>query len=79
MPILCLHQTRGDIGVIIEVKYATAPSELLKKSKEAILQIETNNYKEKFTRQDRMLHIYIYGITFCKKGCAVLLNELDKS
>src|SRR5574344_3154960 len=26
----------GDIGVIIEVKYATAPSELLKKSKEAI-------------------------------------------
>ena len=69
----------GDIGVIIEVKYATAPSELLKKSKEAILQIETNNYKEKFTRQDRMLHIYIYGITFCKKDCAVLLNELDKS
>lgn len=63
-----------DVGIVIEVKYASSIAGLEKACEEAIRQIEDKRYDERL-RNDGRTDILTYGIAFCRKRCKVKLGR----
>ena len=63
----------GDMGIIIEVKYAH-DGDLGRACKEALKQIEYTKYADDL-EDDGIENILKYGIACCKKRCKVMLAE----
>jgi hypothetical protein len=61
--------------MIIELKVAKEMDELDKKCDEALRQIQSQKYEEKYRRDGYESFIH-YGIAFCRKRCKV---KTDKS
>ncbi|MDY2596202.1 MAG: AAA family ATPase [Oliverpabstia sp.] len=64
-----------DVGIVIEVKYASSVSELDKACNKAVSQIRSRRYDEKL-RNDGREDILAYGIAFQKKRCKVICERI---
>ena len=64
-----------DVGIVIEVKYASSVSELDKACNKAVSQIRSRRYDEKL-RNDGREDIFAYGIAFQKKRCKVICERI---
>jgi len=64
-----------DMGLVIEVKYASGISALERACQEAMAQIKERRYDEKL-RNDGREDIGAYGIAFCRKRCRVIFEKL---
>ena len=64
-----------DVGIVIEVKYASSVSELDKACNKAMSQIRSRRYDEKL-RNDGREDIFAYGIAFQKKRCKVICERI---
>lgn len=64
-----------DVGIVIEVKYASSVSELDKACNKAMSQIRSRRYDEKL-RNDGREDILAYGIAFQKKRCKVICERI---
>ena len=63
----------GDMGIIIEVKYAH-DGDLEKACWEALRQIEQTGYEDDL-EDDGIDHVLKYGVTCYKKRCKVMMAE----
>jgi hypothetical protein len=68
-----LVETRGRIGIAIEIKYSNTPNNMEEKCKEALEQIEEKQYSLELIN-DGMTKILKYGIVFNKKSCKVMVQ-----
>lgn len=64
-----------DVGIVIEVKYASSVAELDKACNKAMSQIRSRRYDEKL-RNDGREDILAYGIAFQKKRCKVICERM---
>ena len=64
-----------DVGIVIEVKYASSIAELDKACNKAVSQIRSRRYDEKL-RNDGREDILAYGIAFQKKRCKVICESI---
>ena len=64
-----------DVGIVIEVKYASSIAELDKACNKAVSQIRSRRYDEKL-RNDGREDILAYGIAFQKKRCKVICERI---
>lgn len=64
-----------DVGIVIEVKYASSVAELDKACNKAMSQIRSRRYDEKL-RNDGREDILAYGIAFLKKRCKVICERI---
>lgn len=64
-----------DMGIIIELKYSQTVSGLEKACEKAIAQIKERRYEEVFREEGRN-KIWAYGMSFCKKRCMVIAEQL---
>ena len=64
-----------DVGIVIEVKYASSIAELDKACNKAVSQIRSRRYDEKL-RNDGREDIFAYGIAFQKKRCKVICERI---
>ena len=64
-----------DAGIIVELKHAKTFSGMDKACEKAIAQIRDRRYDEYLKNDDRH-DIMIYGISFCKKKCKVVVGEI---
>ncbi len=64
-----------DVGLVIEVKYASSILALERACQEAMAQIKDRRYDEKL-RNDGRENIGAYGIAFCRKRCRVIFEKL---
>lgn len=64
-----------DVGIVIEVKYASSVAELDKACNKAMSQIRSRRYDEKL-RNDGREDILAYGISFQKKRCKVICERI---
>lgn len=64
-----------DVGIVIEVKYASSVSELDKACNKAMSQIRSRRYDKKL-RNDGREDILAYGIAFQKKRCKVICERI---
>lgn len=62
-------------GIILELKYTDDQNKLIKTSDTALNQIDLKNYIEQFKLNGFTERVYAYGISFCKKQCAVSFKE----
>lgn len=63
-----------DVGIVIEVKYASSIAGLEKASEEALAQIKERRYDERL-RNDGRTEILTYGIAFNRKRCKVVCGK----
>lgn len=64
-----------DAGVIVELKYAQAVAAMEKSCAKALAQIHERRYAE-FLRNNGREKILLYGMSFCKKRCKVVVEKL---
>lgn len=64
-----------DVGIIIEVKYASGIAGLDMACEKAMEQIKTRRYDERL-RNDGKTEIIAYGIAFSRKRCRVMFEKL---
>lgn len=64
-----------DAGVIVELKYAQAVAAMEKSCAKALAQIHEKRYAE-FLRNNGREKILLYGMSFCKKRCKVVVEKL---
>lgn len=64
-----------DVGIVIEVEYASSIAELDKACNKAMSQIRSRRYDEKL-RNDGREDIFAYGIAFRKKRCKVICERI---
>ena len=64
-----------DAGVIVELKYAPTMAALEKSCARALAQIHERRYAE-FLRNNGREEILLYGMSFCKKRCKVVVEKL---
>ena len=64
-----------DAGVIVELKYAQAVAAMEKSCAKALAQIHERRYAE-FLRNNGREEILLYGMSFCKKRCKVVVEKL---
>ncbi|WP_297998476.1 AAA family ATPase [uncultured Phascolarctobacterium sp.] len=64
-----------DAGVIVELKYAPTMAALEKSCAKALAQIHERRYAE-FLRNNGREKIFLYGMSFCKKRCKVVVEKL---
>ena len=64
-----------DAGVIVELKYAPTMAALEKSCAKALAQIHERRYAE-FLRNNGREEILLYGMSFCKKRCKVVVEKL---
>ena len=64
-----------DAGVIVELKYAPTMAALEKSCAKALAQIHERRYAE-FLRNNGREKILLYGMSFCKKRCKVIVEKL---
>lgn len=64
-----------DVGIVIEVEYASSVAELDKACNKAMSQIRSRRYDEKL-RNDGREDISAYGIAFRKKRCKVICERI---
>lgn len=75
-PDIVIADARNRRAIIIEVKYAAKKSELAGVAEEAVNQIETRKYAEKFS--DEYDNVICYGIAFWKKKCMISKANTDR-
>lgn len=68
----------GDIAVIIEIKVSKADANRGQIARDAISQIESQNYAERYLKDEAVHSVFAYGIAFCGKNCAIAMKELKK-
>ncbi len=68
------------IGIILELKRATSDDDdtLKAKCNEALKQCHDKKYYRKYQSSLQVKHIYMYGIAFCNRTCAVVAEEVLK-
>lgn len=64
-----------DAGVIVELKYAPTMAVMEKSCAKALAQIHERRYAE-FLRNNGREKILLYGMSFCKKRCKVIVEKL---
>lgn len=64
-----------DAGVIVELKYAPTMAAMEKSCAKALAQIHERRYAE-FLRNNGREEILLYGMSFCKKRCKVVVEKL---
>lgn len=64
-----------DAGVIVELKYAQTLAAMEKSCAKALAQIHERRYAE-FLRNNGREKILLYGMSFCKKRCKVVVEKL---
>ena len=64
-----------DMGIVIELKYASDFSGLENACKKAMEQIKDRRYADRLKKDGRS-DILAYGIAFCKKRCQVIAEQL---
>lgn len=64
-----------DTGVIVELKYAPTMAAMEKSCAKALAQIHERRYAE-FLRNNGREEILLYGMSFCKKRCKVIVEKL---
>lgn len=64
-----------DAGVIVELKYAPTMAAMEKSCEKALAQIHERRYAE-FLRNNGREEILLYGMSFCKKRCKVIVEKL---
>lgn len=64
-----------DMGIVIELKYASDFSGLENACKKALQQIKDRRYADRL-KNDGRSDILAYGIAFCKKRCRVIAEQL---
>lgn len=64
-----------DAGVIVELKYAPTMAAMEKSCAKALAQIHERRYAE-FLRNNGREKILLYGMSFCKKRCKVIVEKL---
>ena len=64
-----------DAGVIVELKYAQSVAAMEKSCAKALAQIHERRYAE-FLRNNGREKILLYGMSFCKKRCKVVVEKL---
>ena len=64
-----------DAGVIVELKYAPTMAAMEKSCEKALAQIHERRYAE-FLRNNGREEILLYGMSFCKKRCKVVVEKL---
>lgn len=64
-----------DAGVIVELKYAPTMAAMEKSCAKALAQIHERRYAE-FLRNNGREEILLYGMSFCKKRCKVIVEKL---
>ena len=64
-----------DAGVIVELKYAPTMAAMEKSCAKALAQIHERRYAE-FLRNNGREKILLYGMSFCKKRCKVVVEKL---
>jgi hypothetical protein len=69
-----LVETRGRVGVAIELKYSNSGNDMEKQCIEALKQIEERQYTSELV-SDGMTKILKYGIVFNKKSCKVMVDK----
>ncbi len=75
-PDIVFRSLTGDVGVIIEVKYADFELKMSESANQALLQIEDKNYRE-ILDVFGVNKIYAYGFCFCRKACVIKMKELE--
>ncbi len=68
------------VGVILELKRATSDDEKILKDKcrEALKQCNDKTYYSDYQERPDVNRIYMYGIAFCNRKCAVVAEEVLK-
>ncbi len=68
------------VGIILELKRATSDDDkaLKAKCKEALKQCHDKTYYSDYQERPDVNRIYIYGIAFCNRKCAVVAEEVPK-
>lgn len=64
-----------DAGVIVELKYAPTMAAMEKSCAKALVQIHERRYAE-FLHNNGREKILLYGMSFCKKRCKVVVEKL---
>ena len=72
---ILIEPEEPDVGIVIEIKYASSIQGLENACEKGIKQIKERRYDEKL-RLDGRTQIRVYGIAFCKKRCCVLCENL---
>ena len=67
---------RGNSAVIIEIKAVSKDDLLDDYAQKALNQIAKMNYATPFFKAQRIRNIFTYGISFCRKDCAVELKKI---
>lgn len=64
-----------DAGIVVELKYTKEFKEMEHACQKAIAQIKDRRYQEYLLNDDRH-DILLYGISFCKKRCKVVVEKM---
>lgn len=64
-----------DVGIVIEIKYASNISGLEKACEKALKQMKEKRYDERL-RNDGRTEVAAYGIAFCRKRCKVAVEKI---
>ena len=64
-----------DEGMVVELKYSKEISGMDQACERALAQIKDRRYQE-YLQNDGRNEILVYGITFCKKRCKVVVEKL---
>ncbi len=67
-----------NIGIVVEIKRADREEQMLPLAKIALEQCKDKEYYRSFIFEQSIKKIYIYGISFYKRSCAVLSSEIQK-
>ncbi len=75
-PDIVFRSLTGNVGVIIEIKYADSELKMVDATNQALKQIEKKNYRE-ILDVFGVNKIYAYGFCFCRKACVIKMKELE--
>lgn len=64
-----------DAGIIAELKYTKDFKELEQACQKALDQIKERRYQE-YLLNDNRCNVLLYGMSFCKKRCRVIVESL---
>ena len=64
-----------DAGIVVELKYTKEFKEMEHACQRAIAQIKDRRYQEYLLNDDRH-DILLYGISFCKKRCKIVVEKM---
>ena len=64
-----------DAGIVAELKYTKDFKEMEQACEKALDQIKERRYQE-YLWNDNRRNVFLYGISFCKKRCRVIVESL---